>query len=52
MPVDCLVYIEGAVSRISGRDWGIYVSKEYQGKIKELQGKRVRVLVVVDDCKE
>jgi hypothetical protein len=52
VPVDCLVYIEGAVSRISGRDWGIYVSKEYQGKIKELQGKRVRVLVVVDDCKE
>jgi hypothetical protein len=52
VPVDCLVFIEGAISKISGRDWGIYVFKEYQGKIKDLQGRRVKVLVVVDDCKE
>ena len=50
--VDCLVFIEGTISKISGSDWGIYVFKEYQGKIKGLQGRRVKVLVVVDDCEE
>jgi hypothetical protein len=51
--VDCIVYIEGTVSKISGRDWGLYISKEYQGKIKGLQGRRVKALVVVvDDCEE
>ncbi len=50
--MDCVVYVEGSVTKVTGRDVGIYVSKDYQAKIKDLQGRRVRVLVIVDDCEE
>jgi hypothetical protein len=50
--VDCIVYVEGSVTKVTGRDVGIYVNREYQDKIKDLHGRRVRVLVIIDDCKE
>ena len=50
--MDCILYLEGSVTKVTGRDVGIYVNREYQTKIKDLQGKKVRVLVIVDDCKE
>ncbi len=50
--MDCILYLEGSVTKVTGRDVGIYVSKDYQAKIKDLQGRRVRVLVIVDDCEE
>jgi len=50
--VDCVVFLEGSVTKVTGRDVGIYINREYQGKIKDLQGRRVRVLVIVDDCEE
>ena len=50
--MDCVVYVEGSVTKVTGRDVGIYVSKDYQAKIKDLQGRRVRVLVIIDDCEK
>ncbi len=50
--MDCVVFLEGSVTKVTGRDVGIYINREYQGKIKDLQGRRVRVLVIIDDCKE
>jgi len=50
--VDCVVYVEGSVTKVTGRDVGIYVNREYQDKIKDLQGRRVRVLVIIDDCEK
>jgi len=47
-----VVFLEGSVTKVTGRDVGIYINREYQGKIKDLQGRRVRVLVIVDDCEE
>jgi len=51
-PVDCILYLEGSVTKVTGRDVGIYVNREYQTKIKDLQGRRVKILVIVDDCEE
>ena len=50
--MDCIVYVEGSVTKVTGRDVGIYVNREYQDKIRGLQGRRVRVLVVIDDCEK
>ncbi|MFP3311354.1 MAG: hypothetical protein RXO26_05955 [Caldivirga sp.] len=50
--MDCILYLEGSVTKVTGRDVGIYVSKDYQAKIRGLQGRRVRVLVIIDECKE
>jgi len=50
--VDCVIYLEGSITKVTSQNIGIYVSRQYQPKIKDLQGKRVRVLVIIDDCKE
>ena len=50
--MDCIVYVEGSVTKVTGRDIGIYVNREYQDKIKDLLGRRVRVLVIIDDCEK
>jgi len=50
--MDCVVFLEGSVTKVTSRDWGIYISRRYQDKIRGLQGRRVRVLVIIDDCKE
>ena len=50
--MDCILFLEGSVTKVTGRDMGIYVIREYQNKIKDLQGKKVRVLVIIDDCKK
>jgi hypothetical protein len=50
--VDCVVYLEGSITKVTSKDVGIYISREYQPKIKDLQGRRVKILVIVDDCKE
>jgi hypothetical protein len=36
------------VTRVAGRNVGIYVSREYQRKLEPLLGKRVTVLVIVE----
>ena len=48
--MDCLTYLEGTVARINGRDVGIYVSRGYQDKIRGLQGRRVRVILIIEEC--
>jgi len=50
--VDCVIYLEGSITKVTSQNVGIYVSRQYQPKIKDLQGKKVRVLVIIDDCKE
>ena len=50
--MDCILYLEGSVTKVTGRDVGIYVNREYQTKIKDLQGRRVKILVIVDEYKE
>ena len=50
--VDCVIYLEGSITKVTSQNVGIYVSRRYQPKIKDLQGKKVRVLVIIDDCKE
>ena len=50
--MDCVVYLEGSVTKVTGRDVGVYISREFQDKIRGLQGRSVRVLVIIDDCKE
>ena len=50
--MDCVIYLEGSITKVTSQNIGIYVSRQYQPKIKDLQGKRVRVLVIIDDCKE
>jgi hypothetical protein len=36
----------------SAYDYGIYVSRRYQSKIARFHGRRVTVLVIIDDCEE
>jgi len=50
--MDCVLFLEGSITKVTGRDVGIYVIREYQDKIKDLQGKKVRVLVIIDDCEK
>jgi hypothetical protein len=50
--VDCVVYVEGSITKVTGRDVGIYVNREYQDKIKDLLGRKIRVLVIIDDCEK
>jgi len=50
--MDCVVFLEGSVTKVTSRDWGIYISRRYQDKIRGLQGRRVRVLVIIDDCEK
>jgi len=50
--VDCLIYLEGSITKVTSQNIGIYISRQYQPKIKDLQGKRVRVLVIIDDCEK
>jgi len=50
--VDCVIYVEGSIAKVTSQHVGIYVSREYQPKIENLRGRRVRVLVIVDDCEE
>jgi hypothetical protein len=50
--MDCVVYLEGSVTKVTGRDVGVYISREFQDKIRGLQGRRVRVLVIIDEYKE
>ena len=50
--MDCVLYVEGSITKVTSQNIGIYVSRQYQPKIKDLQGKKVKVLVIIDDCKE
>ena len=50
--MDCITYLEGSITKVTSQNIGIYISRQYQPKIKDLQGRRVRVLVIIDDCKE
>jgi hypothetical protein len=50
--VDCVIYLEGSITKVTSQHVGIYVSREYQPKIEKLRGRKVRVLVIVDDCGE
>jgi hypothetical protein len=50
--VGCVIYVEGSIAKVTSQHVGIYVSREFQPKIEKLRGKRVRVLVIVDDCEE
>ena len=50
--MSCVVRVEGAIARISGGSIGIYVSRRYQHRIARFHGRRVTVLVIVDDCEE
>ena len=50
--MDCVVYVEGSITKVTGRDVGIYVNREYQDKIKDLLGRKIRVLVMIDDCEK
>jgi hypothetical protein len=50
--LSCVVRVEGAIARISGGSIGIYVSRRYQSRIARFHGRRVTVLVIVDDCEE
>jgi len=50
--VDCVIYVEGSIAKVTSQYVGIYVSREFQPKIERLRGRRVRVLVVIDDCEE
>ena len=50
--VDCVIYLEGSITKVTSQNIGIYVSRQYQPKIMDLQGKSVRVLEIIDDCKE
>ena len=50
--VDCVIYLEGSIAKVTSQYVGIYVSREFQPKIENLRGRRVRVLVIVDDCEE
>jgi hypothetical protein len=49
MPCDCIVRVEGTVTRVAGRNIGIYVSREYQHKLEALLGRRVTVLVLAEE---
>ena len=46
MTCDRIVVVKGSVIKVSGTDYGIWVSREHQHKIKELHGKRVIALVI------
>jgi hypothetical protein len=48
----CVVRVEGAVAKTSAYDYGIYVSRRYQSRLARFHGRRVTVLVIVDDCEE
>jgi len=50
--LSCVVRVEGAIARISGGSIGIYVSRRYQNRIARFHGRRVTVLVIIDDCEE
>jgi hypothetical protein len=50
--VDCVIYLEGSITKVTSQHVGIYVSRGFQPKIEKLRGRRVRVLVIIDDCKE
>ena len=50
--MDCVIYVEGSITKVTSQNIGIYVSRKYQSKIVSLQGKKARILVIVDDCKE
>jgi len=46
---DRIIRVEGTVTRVSGRDIGIYVSREFQHKLAPYLGVRVTVLVLVEE---
>ena len=50
--VDCVIYLEGSIAKVTSQHVGIYVSREYQPKIEKLRGRKVRVLVIIDECEE
>jgi hypothetical protein len=50
--LSCIVRVEGAIAKTSAYDYGIYVSRRYQNRIARFHGRRVTVLVIVDDCEE
>jgi len=50
--VDCVIYVEGSVAKVTSQYVGIYVSREFQPKIEHLRGRGVRVLVIIDDCEK
>jgi hypothetical protein len=50
--LSCIVRVEGAIAKTSAYDYGIYVSRRYQSKIARFHGRRVTVLVIIDDCEE
>ena len=52
MGLSCIVRVEGAIAKTSAYDYGIYVSRRHQNRIARFHGRRVTVLVIVDDCEE
>ncbi len=50
--MSCIVRVEGAIAKTSAYDYGIYVSRRYQSRIARFHGRRVTVLVIIDDCEE
>jgi hypothetical protein len=50
--LSCVVKVEGAIARISGGSIGIYVSRRHQHRLARFHGRRVTVLVIIDDCVE
>jgi hypothetical protein len=49
MTCDCVIKVEGTITRVSGRDVGIYVSRECQHKLAPFLGRRVTVLVLAEE---
>jgi hypothetical protein len=49
MPCSCIIRVEGTVSKVTGREIGIYVSRKHQQRLEPLLGKRVTVLVIAEE---
>mgnify|MGYP001626438816 FL=1 len=43
------VYVEGKVAKYSKNYIGIYVKKKFQKRLSSIYGRKVRILVLVDD---
>ena len=50
--LDCVVRVEGTIAKIAKDRIGIYISSRTRPKLDRFHGKRVTVLVIVDDCEE
>jgi len=50
--LDCVVRVEGTIAKIAKDRIGIYISSRTRPKLARFHGRRVTVLVIVDDCEE